>query len=164
VTAPLHLRSVLNSLDDRGNGELGDASAAGGGSNAASMMAPPGPSLRMEDTRLIDIMPGLTVANRPTYLFCHAGCCEHGFFVTDVRARHGRDVVPGPNAYPYTIRRAPPSYRWRCGVCSGAAASWVVSGHVAAPADPCLLCARCRDLMVAPEQVQSGGVKLYSLV
>ncbi|KAI8474486.1 MAG: hypothetical protein J3K34DRAFT_407926, partial [Monoraphidium minutum] len=81
----------------------------------------------MEHTRLADL--SLAVANRPTYLYCHQGCCEHGWFVTDIRLRHPQDPEPHPPPaaaadgavagssaappYPRTLYLAPPPASWR---------------------------------------------------
>jgi hypothetical protein len=164
--------------------------AAAAAAHAAADKASAGelPSAHMENVRFVDLV--LTVANRPTYLYCHAGCCEHGWFVSDVRLRHARDPPPpqaaqasaeggsakgtsgsaggdaggggpaaAPAAYPRVVFRAPPSPRWRCGVCGRAGVVAVVAGHPAAPEDPCMLCPGCRELLLPPPcgEAPSGG-------
>jgi snRNA-activating protein complex subunit 3 len=110
----------------------------------------------MEQVRLADL--DLAVANRPTYLYCHQGCCEHGWFVTDIRLRHPLDPPPAPGNYPRVLFRAPPPPAWRCGVCGKARAVAVAPHHPAAPEAPCLLCAGCRGLLLPPgAQARAAG-------
>ncbi|GBF92521.1 hypothetical protein Rsub_04625 [Raphidocelis subcapitata] len=137
-----------------------------GGASAAP--AAPGPPLDapLSDVTLADLP--LCVSNRPTYLFSHAGCCEHGWFVTDIRLRTAHDPTPAPGAYPRPLYTAPPSARWGCGACGVARAAVLVLGHPDAPDDPCLLCTGCRDLLLGPGGSGVGvGVrppyKVYSL-
>jgi hypothetical protein len=170
--------------------EAGSSSGGGGGGGGGGV-----PSARMEATRLVDLK--LAVANRPTYLYCHQGCCEHGWFVSDVRLRHALDPprrapeagpppaaaeAPGPSSssggggggaavaqYPRVLFRAPPSPRWRCGVCGKAGVVAVVAGHPAAPEDPCLVCPGCRELLLPPPGDGGGAAAgaawhVYSLL
>ncbi len=140
------------------------AAAASSAAGAAAAGGVP-PSALLEEVKLSDLE--LVVSNRPTYLYCHQGCCEHGWFVIDIRARHPTDPSPGGGAYPRTLFQAPPSARWRCGVCGTGRAASVVRGHPAAPEDPCLLCPGCSELLLPPGEGAGGAssqYKVYSLV
>jgi hypothetical protein len=125
------------------------------GGGAAPTAPEPPPTAPLSAVTLADL--SLCVSNRPTYLFSHAGCCEHGWFVTDIRLHHASDPPPAPGAYPRPLYTAPPSARWRCGACSTSRAAVLVSGHPDAPDDPCLLCPGCRDLLLPPGSSGGGG-------
>jgi hypothetical protein len=96
--------------------------------------------LTMEGTRVRDLQ--WSISNRATYVYCHQGVCEHGWYVSDIRR-----VSPGDpqlvTQYPrVTYRAKPPARAWACGVCGRVSdLVWMLSLGV--PVALIFACASC---------------------
>lgn len=128
----------------------------------------------MASTLLRDVA-GVRLGNRPTAVYAHHGCCEHGVIFRDLRLAASRarldeeeeDEERGeePRAAPAAaaaadvrvIYRAPEAARRRCEVCGRAGGDRALCGHPDAPADPCVVCARCLSLLCGSGGGNSGS-------
>ena len=84
----------------------------------------------MESTCFDDLL--LSCANRPSYAYCHQACCEHGWYVSDIRGVQASDPQCR-SAYPRVTRLDRAQERWRCGICRQVGgclkSKWVVLPH-----------------------------------
>jgi hypothetical protein len=68
----------------------------------------------MEEVCFLELV--LSCANRPTYAYCHQACCEHGWYVADIRELQPSDPQCR-SAYPRVTRLDRAEERWMCGIC-----------------------------------------------
>lgn len=136
--------STVSKAHAAGVGEGQVQSGADNTSALASLQAQ-GSSIRsMDDYCFRDL--DVRVGNQPTYVYCHQGCCEHAMFVSDAWLMHGADEQ-NMVAYPRVVSHMTNKRGRRCGVCSQWGAEHVLVKHPDVPADPCVVCAPCLEML-----------------
>lgn len=119
----------------------------------------------MEETTFSDVY--LRLGDGATYLYCHAGGCEHALLVTDVRAFDGACDPPLVRHYPFLLSHAPAgaNQRRQCEVCNQRVACRVTYDDEMTDHAPFFWCAQCYRAIhgkepKAPDALPYGGEHL----